>query len=70
MDIIVLIKQVPDTATRIQDRVADGAVDLEGATWVVSPYDEYAVEEALRLKEAQGGSVTLLTLGPERLEVG
>lgn len=68
MDIIVLIKQVPDTATRIQDRVADGAVDLEGATWVVSPYDEYAVEEALRLKEAQGGSVTLLTLGPERAQ--
>ncbi len=66
MDIIVLIKQVPDTASRIQDRVKDGVVDLEGVTWVVSPYDEYAVEEALRLKEAHGGSVTLITIGPER----
>ena len=66
MDIIVLIKQVPDTASRIQDRVKDGAVDLEGVTWVVSPYDEYAVEEALRIKETHGGSVTLLSVGPER----
>ena len=66
MDILVMIKQVPDTATRIQDRVRDGSVDLDGATWVVSPYDEYAVEESLRLKERHGGSVTLVTLGPER----
>ena len=66
MDIVVLIKQVPDTATRIQDRVKDGRIDLEGVTWVTSPYDEYAVEEALRLRERHGGTVTLLTLGPER----
>lgn len=66
MDIVVLIKQVPDTATRIQDRVKGGGIDLEGVTWVTSPYDEYAVEEALRLREKHGGTVTLLTLGPER----
>ncbi len=66
MDIVVLVKQVPDTATRIQDRVKDGAIDLDGVTWVTSPYDEYAVEEALRLRERLGGTVTLLTLGPER----
>lgn len=66
VDIVVLIKQVPDTATRIQDRVKDGRVDLDGVTWVTSPYDEYAVEEALRLRERHGGTVTLLTLGPER----
>ena len=66
MDIVVLVKQVPDTATRIQDRVKDGAIDLDGVTWVTSPYDEYAVEEALRLRERHGGTVTLLTLGPER----
>jgi electron transfer flavoprotein beta subunit len=68
LDSIVLIKQVPDTATRIQDRVRGGSVDLEGVTWVVNPYDEYAVEEALRQKEKHGGSVTLLGLGPERAE--
>jgi electron transfer flavoprotein beta subunit len=68
MDIVVLIKQVPDTATRIQDRVKDGGLDLEGVTWVANPYDEYAVEEALRLKEKHGGSVTLLALGPDRVQ--
>ena len=39
MNIIVLIKQVPDTVTRIQDRVKNGTVDLEGVTMVVNPYD-------------------------------
>lgn len=68
MDIVVLIKQVPDTATRIQDRVKDGQIDLEGVTWVTNPYDEFAVEEALQLKERLGGTVTLVTMGPERAE--
>lgn len=67
MNTVVLIKQVPDTATRIQDRAANGRVDLSGVTWVVNPYDEYAVEEALRLKAAHGGTVTLIALGPERV---
>lgn len=67
MNIVVLIKQVPDTATRIQDRIAGGRVDLGGVTWIVSPYEEYAVEEALRLKAQHGGTVTLLALGPERV---
>ncbi len=66
MNIVVCVKQVPDTAAKIQDRVTDGRIDLEGVEWVVNPYDEYAVEEALRLKEAHGGQVTLITLGPDR----
>jgi electron transfer flavoprotein beta subunit len=66
VDIVVLVKQVPDTATRIQDRVKDGRLNLSEVTWVVNPYDEYAVEEALRLKERHGGRVTLITLGPPR----
>lgn len=65
---VVLIKQVPDTATQIHTRVKDGRVDLEGVTWVVGPYDEYAVEEAIRSREAHGGTVTLVTLGPERAD--
>jgi electron transfer flavoprotein beta subunit len=65
---VVLIKQVPDTATRIQDRVRNGSLDLANVTWVANPYDEYAVEEALRIKERMGGSVTLLALGPERVQ--
>ncbi|MFQ6059384.1 MAG: electron transfer flavoprotein subunit beta/FixA family protein [Anaerolineae bacterium] len=65
MNIIVCIKQVPDTASRIE--VKDGKVVEEGLTWVINPYDEYAIEEALRIKERFGeGKVTLVTMGPER----
>jgi electron transfer flavoprotein beta subunit len=66
MNIVVCVKQVPDTAAKIQDRVTDGKIDLEGVEWVVNPYDEFAVEEALRLKEEHGGEVTLITAGPDR----
>jgi electron transfer flavoprotein beta subunit len=63
MNVVVLMKRVPDTETRIQ--VRDGQVVTEGISWVISPYDEYAVEEGLRLVEKHGGKVTLVTLGPE-----
>ncbi len=63
MNIIVLMKRVPDTETRIQ--VRDGQVVTEGIAWVISPYDEYAVEEALQMVEKHSGRVTLVTLGPE-----
>jgi electron transfer flavoprotein beta subunit len=65
MKIVVCIKQVPDTETRI--RVADGKVVESDVNWVVSPYDEFALEEALKIKEAKGGEVVLLALGPERV---
>jgi electron transfer flavoprotein beta subunit len=68
VNILVLVKQVPDTASRIQDRVRDGRIDLEGITWVANPYDEFAVEEALRLKEKHGANVTLVALGPARAD--
>lgn len=63
MNIVVLIKRVPDTETRIQ--IKDGKVVTEGISWVISPYDEYAIEEALRLIEKYTGKVTLVCLGPE-----
>jgi electron transfer flavoprotein beta subunit len=69
LKIAVCIKQVPDTETRI--RVApDGKGVLEtDVNWVVSPYDEFAIEEALRIKEKQGGGeVVLLTVGPDRAQ--
>ena len=65
MNIVVCLKQVPDTETKVQ--IADGiSLKPEGVTFIPNPYDEYAIEEALRIKEAQGdGSVTLMTLaGP------
>ncbi len=63
MNIVVLMKRVPDTETRIQ--VRDGKVVTEGISWVISPYDEYAIELALQLVEKHKGKVTLLTLGPD-----
>lgn len=67
MNIIVFMKQVPDTASRIKIS-ADGKKIEEGdITWIISPYDEYAIEEALKIKEAKGGGkVTVVTMGPER----
>ena len=68
MKIIVCVKQVPDTEARI--RVApDGKGIAEGElNWIVSPYDEFAIEEALRIKEKKGGEVVLVTLGPDRAQ--
>jgi len=66
MKIGVLLKQVPDTETKIKIR-ADGKGIEEGEVkWVINPYDEYAVEEALRLKEKAGGEVVIVTAGPAR----
>ncbi len=66
MNIIVCIKRVPDSESRI-GIASDGiSVDTEGVKFVVNPYDEFAIEEALRLKEAAGeGNVTVMTLGGE-----
>ncbi|MGD2205907.1 MAG: electron transfer flavoprotein subunit beta/FixA family protein [Anaerolineae bacterium] len=64
MNSIVCLKEVPDTETRIQ--VREGAVVEEGIQYVVNPYDEYALEEALTWQEKLGGKVTMVSLGPER----
>ena len=66
MDIVVLVKQVPDTESLIQ--IAGDGVSIKTDTikWVMNPYDELAVEEALRIRDAQSGSVTILSMGPKR----
>ena len=64
MNSIVCLKEVPDTETHIQ--VRDGRVVEEGIQYVVNPYDEFALEEALKWQEEAGGKVTLVSLGPER----
>ena len=67
MKILVAIKQVPDTATQIKIGADGKTIDATGITWIVSPYDEFAVEEALRIKEKRGqGEVVAVTLGPDR----
>ncbi|MCZ8518605.1 MULTISPECIES: electron transfer flavoprotein subunit beta/FixA family protein [Paenibacillus] len=64
MNIVVLMKQTFDTEEKIVIR--GGEVSEDGVKFVINPYDEYAVEEAIRLKEAHGGTVTVLSVGPDR----
>lgn len=64
MNIVVCIKRVPDSEARI--RIDGTDIDPSGVKFVMSPYDEFAVEAALRTKEALGaGEVTVLTLGDD-----
>ena len=69
MDIAVLIKYVPDTTAKISingDRVDESSV----SKWSISPFDEYALEAALAMKESSGAKVTAITCGPTRSEKG
>lgn len=64
MKIVVLLKQTFDTEERIE--IHHGSIAEEGVKFVINPYDEYAVEEAVKLREEHGGSITLLSVGPDR----
>ena len=66
MKIAVCVKQVPDTEAKIKIGADGRSVDETGVNLVVSPYDEYALEEALRLREKHGGEVVAFTVGDER----
>ncbi|MFC7547503.1 electron transfer flavoprotein subunit beta/FixA family protein [Plantactinospora sp. GCM10030261] len=66
MNIVVLVKQVPDSGADRNLRSDDNTVDRGSANNVINEMDEYAIEEALRVKEAHGGEVTILTMGPDR----
>jgi electron transfer flavoprotein beta subunit len=66
MNIVVLVKQVPDSGAERRLRDADHTVDRASADNLINEIDDYAIEEALRLQEAHGGEVTILTMGPER----
>lgn len=64
MNIVVCIKQVPDTETKIQ--VTGNGINTSGIKWIMNPYDEFAVEEALKLKTLRAGStVTVISAGPK-----
>lgn len=67
MKILVPLKRVPDP--ELKTKIKDGAIDLSNASWVVNPFDEYAVETALRLIEnaedgSRDGEVVVVTIGP------
>jgi electron transfer flavoprotein beta subunit len=64
MKIVVLVKQVPDSGAERRLRDADHRIERESAGNVINEMDDYAIEEALRLQEAHGGEITILTMGP------
>ncbi|MDA8194113.1 MAG: electron transfer flavoprotein subunit beta/FixA family protein [Thermaerobacter sp.] len=68
MKILVMVKQVPDTATRIRINSDGTGIATDGIKWIINPYDEFALEEALRLREKFGGEVVAVALGPSRVE--
>ncbi len=64
MNILVGVKRVPETGARITLTSDDQAIDTTLLGFTISPHEECAVEEALRLAAQHGGSTTVLTLGP------
>ncbi len=66
MDVVVLVKQVPDTESLIQIEGDGVSIKTDDIKWVMNPYDDLAVEAALQIKEAKGGTITILSLGPEK----
>jgi len=65
VNIVVLVKQVPDSGSERKLDPSDNTVARASADNVINEMDEYAIEEALTIKEAQGGEVTVLTVGPD-----
>ncbi len=71
MNSLVCIAYVPDTEAKIKIAADGKSIDESDVKFIVSPYDEFALEEALRIKEGKGaGSVTVVTVGPERAKTG
>ncbi len=67
MNIIVCIKQVPET-TKVKINPETNTLIREGVKSIINPFDMYAIEEAIRLKERFGGKVTVITMGPPQAE--
>jgi electron transfer flavoprotein beta subunit len=65
MNILVFVKRVPDTESRIRIQHETKSIGEDGLNFVVSPYDEYAVEESLKLREAKGGMVRAVSVGKD-----
>jgi electron transfer flavoprotein beta subunit len=70
MKIVACVKYVPDTAIKVKVTGDGKAVDVSDVTFVVNPYDEFAVEEALKIKEKAGGEVIALAAGSDKATAG
>ncbi len=65
VNIFVFVKRVPDTESKIRIEHETNSIVEEGLNFVLSPYDEFAVEEALQIREAKGGKVTVVSVGSD-----
>lgn len=65
MKIFVCVKQVPDTESKIQVKADGSGIEESGIKWVLNPYDEFAVEEALKLKTTTSDTVVVVSVGPK-----
>jgi electron transfer flavoprotein beta subunit len=66
MKVFVCIKQVPDTEAKIKLKADASGIDFTGIKWVMNPYDEFAVEEAIKMKESgKATNVTVVSVGPK-----
>ncbi|RAZ68615.1 electron transfer flavoprotein subunit beta/FixA family protein [Planococcus maitriensis] len=66
MNIYVLVKRTFDTEEKLV--VSGGQIQEDGAEFIINPYDEYAIEEAITVRDAHGGEVTVVTIGDEEAE--
>lgn len=66
MNIYVLVKRTFDTEEKLV--VSGGQIQEDGAEFIINPYDEYAIEEAITVRDAHGGDVTVVTIGDEEAE--
>jgi electron transfer flavoprotein beta subunit len=66
VNIYVLLKRTFDTEEKIS--LSNGKIQEDGAEFIINPYDEYAVEEAIQIRDAKGGEVTIITVGNEEAE--
>src|SRR6266540_710376 len=66
LKVVVCVRRVPDTATRVKISPDRRSVETSDVEFVINPYEEYALEQGVQLKEKHGGEVTILTLGPEK----
>ena len=68
MNVIVCVNEVPNPCLPVEFDMEKGSIRDEDWTYVLNPYDEVALEEAVRIKERTGGNVTAITVGPQRAE--
>src|SRR5437867_4436293 len=68
MNIIVCVSHVPDTTTRVNVAADAKSIDPAGVKFILNPYDEFAVEEALRLRDKHTGEVTVISVGADNVK--